>query len=147
MPFLNLLAAVADRAGRVRVRVGGNTQETATLVNSLPNNTMIAKDKTDATNPVRFFFPFSLKLSPQTYWDLPAAWLYAAVLHVYAVCMLPWQLEFYFVPSSFSRIANSILYDPFVSTMKHRGNNRAFGSCASFACPESIRRSGASAIL
>ncbi|KAM5530653.1 hypothetical protein V8D89_015674 [Ganoderma adspersum] len=51
VPLLNLLATVADRAGRVRVRVGGNTQETATLVDSLPNNTMIAKDKTDATNP------------------------------------------------------------------------------------------------
>ncbi|TBU60021.1 hypothetical protein BD310DRAFT_357271 [Dichomitus squalens] len=53
VPFLNLLATVADRAGRVRIRVGGNTQETATLVDSLPDNEMIAKDKTDATNPVR----------------------------------------------------------------------------------------------
>ncbi|EJF60218.1 hypothetical protein DICSQDRAFT_137837 [Dichomitus squalens LYAD-421 SS1] len=51
VPFLNLLATVADRAGRVRIRVGGNTQETATLVDSLPDNEMIAKDKTDATNP------------------------------------------------------------------------------------------------
>ncbi|RDX49745.1 hypothetical protein OH76DRAFT_1403331 [Lentinus brumalis] len=51
VPFLNLLATVADRAGSVRIRVGGNTQETATLVDSLPNNEMIAKDKADATNP------------------------------------------------------------------------------------------------
>ncbi|TBU60015.1 hypothetical protein BD310DRAFT_947603 [Dichomitus squalens] len=43
VPFLNLLATVADRAGSVRVRVGGNSQETATLVGSLPNNSMIEK--------------------------------------------------------------------------------------------------------
>ncbi|RPD77295.1 hypothetical protein L226DRAFT_533296 [Lentinus tigrinus ALCF2SS1-7] len=51
VPFLNLLATVADRAGRVRIRVGGNTQETATLVDSLPSNEMIAKDKENASNP------------------------------------------------------------------------------------------------
>ena len=56
VPFLNLLATVVDRAGRVRIRVGGNTQETATLVDSLPNNAMIAKDKQSTTNPVRFPF-------------------------------------------------------------------------------------------
>ena len=39
-----MLATVADRAGSVRVRVGGNTQELATLVASLPDNAMIAKD-------------------------------------------------------------------------------------------------------
>ncbi|KAI9058697.1 glycoside hydrolase family 79 protein [Trametes sanguinea] len=44
VPFLNLLATVAERAGAVRIRVGGNTQETATLVDSLPNNAMIVKD-------------------------------------------------------------------------------------------------------
>ncbi|TBU40507.1 hypothetical protein BD309DRAFT_870161 [Dichomitus squalens] len=43
VPFLNLLATVADRAGSVRVRVGGNSQETATLVGGLPNNSMIEK--------------------------------------------------------------------------------------------------------
>ncbi|KAI0830342.1 hypothetical protein BC628DRAFT_1416627 [Trametes gibbosa] len=51
IPFLNLLATIADRAGSVVVRVGGNTQETATLVDSLPNNEMIAKDKENASNP------------------------------------------------------------------------------------------------
>ncbi|KAI0354193.1 hypothetical protein OH77DRAFT_1437562 [Trametes cingulata] len=51
VPFLNLLATIADRAGSVVVRVGGNTQETATLVDSLPNNAMIAKDKENASNP------------------------------------------------------------------------------------------------
>ena len=54
VPFLNLLAAVADRAGSVRVRVGGNTQEYATLVASLPNYEIIAKDKSTSTNPVSY---------------------------------------------------------------------------------------------
>ncbi|KAI8996273.1 hypothetical protein BD414DRAFT_477356 [Trametes punicea] len=51
VPFLNLISTLASRAGMVRIRVGGNTQETATLVGSLPNNSMIAKDKQDASNP------------------------------------------------------------------------------------------------
>ncbi|KAI0742961.1 hypothetical protein C8Q80DRAFT_1123075 [Daedaleopsis nitida] len=51
VPFLNLLATVVDRAGSVRIRVGGNTQETATLVDSLPNYAMIAKDKQLSSNP------------------------------------------------------------------------------------------------
>ena len=45
VPFLNLLATVADRGGSDRIRVGGNTQETATLVDSLPDGAMIGKDK------------------------------------------------------------------------------------------------------
>lgn len=45
VPFLNLLAAVVERAGSVRIRVGGNTQETATLVDSLADNAMIEKAK------------------------------------------------------------------------------------------------------
>ncbi|KAI0369500.1 hypothetical protein BV20DRAFT_946072 [Pilatotrama ljubarskyi] len=45
VPFLNLLSAVVERAGRVRIRVGGNTQETATLVDSLPDNAIIEKAK------------------------------------------------------------------------------------------------------
>ncbi|RPD77290.1 hypothetical protein L226DRAFT_505448 [Lentinus tigrinus ALCF2SS1-7] len=45
VPFLNLLATLADRGGSVRIRVGGNTQEAAALVDNLPNNAMIAKDK------------------------------------------------------------------------------------------------------
>lgn len=62
VPFLNLLATVADRAGSVRIRVGGNTQETATLVDSLPDYEIIAKDKEDATNPVSS--PFASMMPP-----------------------------------------------------------------------------------
>lgn len=58
MPFLNLLATVAERAGSVRIRVGGNTQEYATLVDSLPDYEIIAKDKSSSTNPVSALFLF-----------------------------------------------------------------------------------------
>ncbi|TFY66769.1 hypothetical protein EVG20_g4322, partial [Dentipellis fragilis] len=44
VPFLNLMANIKERAGNVRVRVGGNTQESAELVPSLANNSIISKD-------------------------------------------------------------------------------------------------------
>ncbi|KAI9455294.1 hypothetical protein F5148DRAFT_1378092 [Russula earlei] len=43
-PFLNLMANIVERAGWVQVRVGGNSQEMAYMVSSLPNATMLAKD-------------------------------------------------------------------------------------------------------
>ncbi|KAF7800181.1 hypothetical protein EIP86_011428 [Pleurotus ostreatoroseus] len=49
--FLNLMSVMAERAGSVHVRVGGNTQETAVLVDSLPDGAMIEKDKLDSSNP------------------------------------------------------------------------------------------------
>ncbi|OCH90122.1 hypothetical protein OBBRIDRAFT_793583 [Obba rivulosa] len=51
VPFLNLMALVAERGGSVRIRVGGNTQETATVVPSLADGKMIEKDKEDSSNP------------------------------------------------------------------------------------------------
>ena len=53
MPFLNLMALLAQRGGTVPVRVGGNTQEFATLVASIPDGKAIEKDKEDTSNPVR----------------------------------------------------------------------------------------------
>ena len=53
MPFLNYMSIIAEKAGAVHVRVGGNTQETAFVVHSLADGKMIEKDKEDATNPVR----------------------------------------------------------------------------------------------
>ena len=50
-PFLNLMSLVAERSGSVRVRVGGNTQDYAVMVDSLPDGKAIEKDKTDTTNP------------------------------------------------------------------------------------------------
>jgi len=44
VPYLNLMANIRERAGGVNIRVGGNTQEKATLVPSLANGSIIAKD-------------------------------------------------------------------------------------------------------
>lgn len=45
------MANIKQRAGSVHVRVGGNTQETATLVDSIPDGKAIEKDKGSSTNP------------------------------------------------------------------------------------------------
>ncbi|KAG1853924.1 glycoside hydrolase family 79 protein [Suillus subalutaceus] len=45
VPFLNLMALLRERAGEVHIRVGGNTQETAVLVDSLPGGVMVAKER------------------------------------------------------------------------------------------------------
>lgn len=50
--FLNLMAIITERAGRVVIRVGGNSQEIATLVDSLPDGKAIEKDKANSQNPV-----------------------------------------------------------------------------------------------
>lgn len=61
VPFLNLMANMAQRSGSVHIRVGGNTQETATLVDSLPNGKILTKMITNTSNPVCVFPPhFSL---------------------------------------------------------------------------------------
>lgn len=43
VPFLNLMSALVERGGGVRIRVGGNTQDYATFVDQTPNNTIIQK--------------------------------------------------------------------------------------------------------
>ncbi|EGN92294.1 glycoside hydrolase family 79 protein [Serpula lacrymans var. lacrymans S7.3] len=53
VPFLNLMANVKERAGRVHVRVGGNTQEYATVVPTLADGKDMEKDKTSLTNPTQ----------------------------------------------------------------------------------------------
>ncbi|KAG7447455.1 glycoside hydrolase family 79 protein [Guyanagaster necrorhizus] len=53
VPFLNLMANLQQRAGGVYVRVGGNTQETAVHVDSLPDGKMIQKDNQNTTNPTQ----------------------------------------------------------------------------------------------
>ncbi|KAG1830641.1 glycoside hydrolase family 79 protein [Suillus variegatus] len=45
VPFLNLMAILRERAGEVLIRVGGNTQETAVLVDSLPGGVMMTKER------------------------------------------------------------------------------------------------------
>jgi hypothetical protein len=56
VPFLNLLANCKERGGRVHVRVGGNSQETAVLVDSLPDGKPLEKDKSRSYNPVCSLF-------------------------------------------------------------------------------------------
>jgi hypothetical protein len=51
VPFLNLMANIKERVGWVQVRVGGNTQESAKLVESLPNGSTLAKDLSNTFNP------------------------------------------------------------------------------------------------
>jgi len=53
VPFLNLMANLQQRAGRVQIRVGGNTQETATLVPSLADGKMLEKNLQGASNPTQ----------------------------------------------------------------------------------------------
>jgi len=47
---------IAQRAGGVRIRVGGNTQETAVLVASTSDGRILEKNLTGVTNPVRSFW-------------------------------------------------------------------------------------------
>jgi hypothetical protein len=56
--FLNLMANLKQRGGGVHIRVGGNTQETATVVDSIPGGKVLTKDKVNSRNPVSF--PHSL---------------------------------------------------------------------------------------
>lgn len=53
VPFLNLMGNLQSRVGRINIRVGGNTQETATLVPSTPDGRILEKDLAGITNPVR----------------------------------------------------------------------------------------------
>ena len=47
------MSHVIERAGHVNIRVGGNTQVTAVLVDSLADGKMLEKDKQASSNPVR----------------------------------------------------------------------------------------------
>jgi hypothetical protein len=49
--FLNLMSNIVQRAGQVYVRVGGNTQETASLVQSIPDGKVLEKNYGNTTNP------------------------------------------------------------------------------------------------
>lgn len=45
VPFLNLMSNIVQRAGSVHIRVGGNTQERAVLVDTIPGGKILEKDK------------------------------------------------------------------------------------------------------
>ncbi|GLB44466.1 putative glycosyl hydrolase family 79 C-terminal beta domain [Lyophyllum shimeji] len=53
VPFLNLMANIQQRAGRVMVRIGGNTQDTAVLVDSTPDGKILEKDLLATKNPTQ----------------------------------------------------------------------------------------------
>lgn len=52
MPFLNYMSILAERIGSVHVRVGGNTQDFAYVVDTLEDGKMMEKDKSYLKNPV-----------------------------------------------------------------------------------------------
>jgi hypothetical protein len=52
VPFLNLMAAFKQRGGSPRIRVGGNTQETAWMVDSIPGGKVLMKSQGNSSNPV-----------------------------------------------------------------------------------------------
>jgi hypothetical protein len=63
----NLVRFRLQRAGRINIRVGGNTQETATLVDSLPNGKILEKNTTGLIGTVStslLFVSFSLPTIP-----------------------------------------------------------------------------------
>ncbi|KAF9234870.1 glycoside hydrolase family 79 protein [Melanogaster broomeanus] len=51
VPFLNLMANLRERAGCVDIRVGGNTQDYATLVSSTPDGAALEKYYAQESNP------------------------------------------------------------------------------------------------
>ncbi|KAG6896460.1 hypothetical protein C0995_011399, partial [Termitomyces sp. Mi166 len=51
IPFLNLMANLQERSGRVNIRVGGNSQDIAVLVSSTPDGKILEKNITGASNP------------------------------------------------------------------------------------------------
>lgn len=46
------MSNLVSRGGKVQIRVGGNTQETATLVDSLSDGRALEKDNDNTSNPV-----------------------------------------------------------------------------------------------
>jgi hypothetical protein len=49
------MANIQERAGAVHVRIGGNTQEYAYYVDTLPQGRAISKEKANTNNPVGSF--------------------------------------------------------------------------------------------
>ncbi|RDB24343.1 Beta-glucuronidase [Hypsizygus marmoreus] len=51
VPFLNLMAQIQQRAGSVHIRMGGNTQDFAVLVDNVDGGHATTKEKSDPKNP------------------------------------------------------------------------------------------------
>uniref|UniRef100_D8QFJ7 Glycoside hydrolase family 79 protein n=1 Tax=Schizophyllum commune (strain H4-8 / FGSC 9210) TaxID=578458 RepID=D8QFJ7_SCHCM len=50
-PFLNLMQTLVERGGPVRIRLGGNTQEFAFMVDDLGDGKAVSKQKAESNNP------------------------------------------------------------------------------------------------
>ncbi|KAF7358218.1 Glyco-hydro-79C domain-containing protein [Mycena venus] len=84
VPFLNLMANIVQRAGSVMVRVGGNTQESAKLVDTLPNGRVLAKNLTGVTGttqtppldytPDLFYMMRNISSFVNVHWFLGIPW-------------------------------------------------------------------------
>ncbi|KAJ3552241.1 hypothetical protein NM688_g4255 [Phlebia brevispora] len=70
VPFLNLMSIITERVGQVNVRVGGNTQDYAVYVDSLPGGQMVSKDTSSSTNPTE---------TPTLYYTSDFVYLFANV--------------------------------------------------------------------
>ncbi|CAK5268206.1 unnamed protein product [Mycena citricolor] len=58
VPFLNLMSHIQTHGGSVRVRIGGNTQDTAAMVPALPSGRMLMKDKhSNSSTPPLLYTP------------------------------------------------------------------------------------------
>jgi hypothetical protein len=53
VPFLNLMSNLVQRGGSVHIRVGGNTQDYAVMVNSLVDGKIIEKQNTGNDHPTQ----------------------------------------------------------------------------------------------
>ncbi|KAF9458509.1 glycoside hydrolase family 79 protein [Collybia nuda] len=51
VPFLNLMANLQQRAGHINIRLGGNTQDFAHMVDHIDNGHSLDKDHSDPSNP------------------------------------------------------------------------------------------------
>ncbi|GLB45268.1 putative glycosyl hydrolase family 79 C-terminal beta domain [Lyophyllum shimeji] len=51
VPFLNLMGLIQQRSGGINIRVGGNTQDFAVYVDSIPDGHATTKEKSDLKNP------------------------------------------------------------------------------------------------
>lgn len=72
VPFLNLIANLEERAGHVLIRLGGNTQEYAVMVDQLDGGKAIAKQKASLTQTVRdILLSFFLSSLPYMHYAFP----------------------------------------------------------------------------
>jgi len=92
------MATLASRSGEVHVRIGGNTQDYATLVDSLENGVVIQKLSEDTNNPTA---------TPTLYFARDLLYMMSNISNFVPV---KWYLGEYLIPNLF----------PLVHTVPHR---------------------------